>query len=137
MLHGCYNIFFLHDLASFRAGIPTRRQLQLLNKNALVSLHDGNVTEEKVRLNILANPHTLFLTPTNSTVEKINEYVINTLFGNQNVMRYVINGLDVPMPIYKNMTVIITENRYFPFLHQTFLPDASRNMKSYYQIFVA
>ena len=137
MLHGCYNIFFLHDLASFRAGIPTRRQLQLLNKNALVSLHDDNVTEEKVRLNILANPHTLFLTPTNSTVEKINEYVINTLFGNQNVMRYVINGLHVPMPIYKNMTVIITENRYFPFLHQTFLPDASRNMKSYYQIFVA
>ena len=137
MLHGCYNIFFLHDLASFRAGIPTRRQLQLLNKNALVSLHDGNVTEEKVRLNILANPHTLFLTPSNSTVEKINEYVINTLFGNQNVMRYVINGLHVPMPIYKNMTVIITENRYFPFLHQTFLPDASRNMKSYYQIFVA
>ena len=137
MLHGCYNRFFLHDLASFRAGIPTHRQLRLLNKNALVSLYDDHITEEKVRVNILANPHTLFLTPTNSTVEKINEYVINTLFGNQNVMRYVINGLHVPMPIYKNMTAIITENRYFPFLHHTFLPDASHNMKPYYQFFIA
>ena len=135
MLHRCYHIFFLHDLASFRAGIPTHRQLRLLNENALVSLYDDNITEEKVRVNILANPHTLFLTPTNSTVEKINEYVINTLFQNQNVMRYVINGLHLPMPIYKNMTVIITENRYFPFLYHTFLPDVSRYMKAYYQFF--
>ena len=101
-----------------------------------MSLHDENVTEEKVRVKILVNPHTLFLTPTNNTVEKINEYVINTLFGNQNGMWYLINGLHVPMPICKNMTVIITENRYLPFLHHTFLPDASRNMKSYYQIFI-
>ena len=116
--------------------MPTHRQLRLLNKNALVSLYDDDIIEEKVRVNILANPHTSFLTPTNSTVEKINEYVINTLFGNQNVMRYVINGLHVPMPIYKNMTVIITENRYFLFLHHTFLPDASHNIKPYYRFFI-
>ena len=114
------------------------RQLRLLNKSALVSLHDDNVTEEKVRVNILANPHTLFLTATNSTVEKkINEYVINTLFGSENVMQYVINGLHIPMPIYKNMTAIITENRYyFPFLHHIFLSDASHNMKPHHQIFI-
>ena len=79
-----------------------------------MSLHDDAVTEEKVKVNILANLHTLFLTPTNNdTVERINKYVINTLFGNQNVMGHVINGLNVPMAIYKNMTVIITESRYF------------------------
>ena len=107
------NIFFLQNLASFRAGIPTHRQLQILNENAIVSLHDDTMTEEKVKVNVLANPDTLFLMPINDTVERINKYVINTLFGNQNVMGHVINGLNVPMAIYKNMTVIITENRYF------------------------
>ena len=103
----CYIVsitFFLHYLASFRAGIPTNRQLQRLNKNALVSLNDDTVTEEKVKVNILANPHTLFLAPTNATVERINEFVFNNLFGNENVMLYVINGLHTPVAIYKNMT---------------------------------
>ena len=124
----CYIVsitFFLHYLASFRAGIPTHRQLQRLNKNALVSLNDDTVTEEKVKVNIRANPHTLFLAPTNATVERINEFLFNNLFGNENVMLYVINGLHTPMAIYKNMTVIITENRYFLFSHCTFLSNVS------------
>ena len=78
-----------------------------------MSLHDDTVTEEKDKVNILENPPTLFLTPTNDIVERINKYVIYTLFGNQNVMRHVINGFNVPMAIYKNMSAIITENRYF------------------------
>ena len=84
------------------------------------------MTEEKVKVNVLANPDTLFLMPINDTVERINKYIINTLFGNQNVMGHVINGLNVPMAIYKNMAVIIMENRYFLifFVHDTFFSDA-------------
>ena len=103
LLHNCFNIFFLRGLASFRAGISTRTQIQRLNRNVLVSLHDDTVTEEKVRMNILANPHTLFLASTNATVEKIHEYVINALFTKGDVIRYIINGLHIPMPIYKNI----------------------------------
>ena len=120
----CYIVsitFFLHDLASFRAGIPTHRQLQRLTKNALVSLHDDIVTEEKVKVNILANPNTLFLAPANAVGERINAFVFNNLFGNENVMLNVINGLHTPMAIYKNMTVIIMENKYFLFSHYFFI----------------
>ena len=83
--------------------MTTRTQIQRLNRNAFVSLHGDTVTEEKVRMNILANPHTLFLAPTNATVEKIHEYVINTLFTKGDVIRYIVNGHHIPMPIYKNI----------------------------------
>ena len=83
------------------------------------------VTEEKFKVNLLTNPHTLFLAPTNATVERINKYAFNTLFGNENAIQYVINGLHIPMAIYKNMTVIITENRYFLFSHYPFLSNVS------------
>ena len=78
----------------------------------MVSLSDDFVTEEKVKVNILANPGTIFLAPTNATVERINQYVIDILFAKDKVLRYVTNGLHSTMPIYQNMTVIITENRY-------------------------
>ena len=82
-----------------------------------MSLHDDALTEEKVRVNILVNPHTLFLAPTSATVEKIYEYVaptsatvekiyeyvLNTLFAKEDVIRYIINGHHIPMPIYKNI----------------------------------
>ena len=70
------------------------------------------MTEDKVKVNILANPHTLFLAPTNRTVEQINQHVIDILFAKYKVLRYVTNGLHSTMPIYENVTVIITENRY-------------------------
>ena len=62
----------------------------------------------------MASPHTIFLAPTNATVQKINQYVIEPLFEKEPVIRYIINGFQTPMSIYKNMTVIVTENRYFP-----------------------
>ena len=125
MLRSCYNIFLLYDLTSFRAGLPTHSQLRLLNKNTLVFLYDDKVTEEKVKVNIIANPHTLFLVLNNAIVKKINENVISTVFVNEKIMRYVIHGLHLPMPIYKNMTAIITENKYFLSSHHTFLSDPS------------
>ena len=115
----------LYDLTLFRAGLPTHSQLRLLNKNTLVFLYDDKVTEEKVKVNIIANPHTLFLVLNNAIVKKINENVINTVFVNEKIMRYVIHGLHLPMPIYKNMTAIITENKYFLSSHHTFLSDPS------------
>ena len=60
----------------------------------------------------MANPQTLFLVPSNSTVETINNYVINILFERHQPIAEIINAFKSSMKIYKNMIVIITENRY-------------------------
>ena len=61
--------------------------------------------------NIRKNPFTTFLAPTNATVNTINQYVVEVLFGNQTPLMTVINGQQISMPIYQNMTLVITENR--------------------------
>ena len=88
------------------------KQIHRLNQNALVSLSNDDITEEKVKTNIFANPHTIFLAPTNSTVDIINNFVINVLFRDQRPLMIITNGLQNHMPIHRNMTVVITENRY-------------------------
>ena len=93
-------------------GFPINKQIHRLNQNALVSLSNDDITEEKVKTNILANPHTIFLAPTNSTVDIINNFVINVLFRDQRPLMIITNGLQNHMPIHRHMTVVITENRY-------------------------
>ena len=61
--------------------------------------------------NIRKNPFTTFLAPTNAPVNTINQYVVEVLFGNQTPLMTVINGQQISMPIYQNMTLVITENR--------------------------
>ena len=56
-----------------------------------------------------------FLAPSNATVRTINEYVIETVFEREPVLCYFMDGSQTPMPVYKNMNVMVTENRYFPF----------------------
>ena len=99
-------------LTSFRMGFPTNKQIHRLNQNALVSFSNDEITPEKVQTNIFTNPHTTFLAPTNSTVDKINNFVINTLFRDHLPLMVITNGLQNQMPIHKNMTAVITENRY-------------------------
>ena len=105
--------------ASFRIGIPTPKQIDRLNTNALVSLTNDFITTDKIRINLFANPHTLFLAPSNSTVAKLNQQIIEILFANHVQIAQVMNGIHEPMDIYRNMTVIITENRYFLFFQFT------------------
>ena len=99
-------------LASFRMGFPRNKQIHRLNQNALVSLSNDYITEEKVKRNIFANPHTIFLAPSNSTVDIINNFVINVLFRDQRPLMIITNGLQNHMPIHRHMTLVITENRY-------------------------
>ena len=99
-------------LASFRTGLRTSIQIKRSNRNCLVPLSNDIITIEKVRINIVTNPHTLFLAPSNSTVDTINKYVTEVLFENHTPIAEVINSLKVPMKLYKHMTVIIVENRY-------------------------
>ena len=60
----------------------------------------------------MANPHTIFLAPSNSTVQIINDFVAQILFAKYPTIAKVINAFKSPMKMYKGMTVIITENRY-------------------------
>ena len=109
-IYSLYNQYSF--LASFRMGFPTNKQIDRLNLNALVSLSNDEITQQKVERNILTNLHTTFLAPTNSTVDKINNFVIDTLFRDNLPLMVVTNGLQNQMPIHKNMAVVITENRY-------------------------
>ena len=62
-------------------------------------------------INIRKNPFTTFLAPTSATVNTINRYIVEVLFGNQTPLMTAINGQQILMPIYQNMTLVITENR--------------------------
>ena len=93
-------------------GLPTNKEIHKLNQNALVPLSNEHITQEKVKTNILTNLHTIFLAPTNSTVDIINNLVINLLFRDQTPFMVITNGLQNQMPIHRNMGVVITENRY-------------------------
>ena len=77
----------------------------------MVSLSNDNITQERVEINISYNPHTTFLVRTNATVDVINNHVLDVLFGTQIPLMVVTNGLHLQMPVYRNMTVIIMENR--------------------------
>ena len=86
-----------------------------LNRNSLVSLATDDISADKIRINAHANPNPLFLVPTNTTVNHINQHVIGTLFEKERPIGEVTNALMLPMKIYKNITFIITENRYIFF----------------------
>ena len=102
------------------------------------------ITIEKVCVKILANSQTLFLAPSNSTIEAINKYVTEVLLEKHSPIVELINGFSVPMKIYKHMTVIIMENRYnffskftsSQFLLFTFLTNIDRYFKHLSGIYI-
>ena len=77
----------------------------------MVSLATDDISADKIRINVHANSNTLFLAPTNTTVNVIKQHVIDTLFEKETHIGEVANALMLPMKIYKNMTVAIAENR--------------------------
>ena len=108
-------------LASFRIRLPKSAQIQRLNRNSLVPLCNDITTIDKVPVNIMANSHTLFLAPSNSTVQAINDFV--THIEKHAIIAKVINAFKSPVNIYKDMTVIITKNRYNFFTYFTLWQD--------------
>ena len=92
------------------------KQIQTLNQNALVSLSNDDITKEKVKTNILMNPHTIFLPPANSTVDIIYNFVIDVLFRDHRPLMIITNALQNQMPIYRK-----TENRYSIFISSMLL----------------
>ena len=106
-----YGNIFIYFPETFRNGLPTNKQINRLNRNALVSLSDHKISREKVAINLHHNPHTTFLCPSNATATTINIHVIDVLFQKDRPMCYVINAHKGPMLIYQNMTVVVTENR--------------------------
>ena len=85
-------------LASFRMVFRTNKQIHRLNQNALVSHSNHEITQEKVKTNILRNPHTIFLAPTNSTVDKVNNFVINVLFRDQTPLMVMLMACKIRCP---------------------------------------
>ena len=98
-------------LDSFRIVLPTNKQIHRLNQNAIVSVSNDRITIEKVAISIRNNPHTTFLAPTNAAVNIVNQYVVEVLFSNHIPLMTVSNARQMPMPIYRNMNLIITESR--------------------------
>lgn len=97
--------------ASFRHGLPTNKQIHRLNQNALVSLSNDNISIEKVQINLMNNPHTIFLAPANATIDIINAFIVEVLFSNQTPLTIIVNSQQKDMLIYRNMSVVITKNR--------------------------
>ena len=81
------------------------------HQNALLLLSNSNITKEKVEINVIANANTIFLAPTNSTVNHVSNFVIDVLFNNHAPLMTIINGLQHQMMTQRNKTVIITESR--------------------------
>ena len=47
----CILKLILFHVGSFRIGFPTNKQIHRLNRNAIVSLLDNNISKEKVEIN--------------------------------------------------------------------------------------
>lgn len=110
------NKYLFVYLASFRVVLSTNKQIHRLNQNAIVPLSDDRITIEKVAINIRHNPSTTFLAPTNAAVNSVNQDVVEVLFSDHTPLMTVINGQQIPIPIYRNMALVITENRNILFL---------------------
>ena len=91
--------------------VPPTSCINRLNRNALVSLDNDVITKEKIEINIRINPNTVFLTSSNKTANIINQMVLEILFSNQPILGDVLDGNKQPMKLYKNMIVVVTENR--------------------------
>ena len=98
--------------ATFRIGLPTNKQIHRLNQNAIVSLSNDDITQEKVETCITNNPNTIVLIPTNATVDIINNHVFDVSFESHTPLMVVTNEFQSQMSVYHNMTIIITKNRY-------------------------
>ena len=97
--------------APFKNGIASPNLINVLNKRALVSLCNNEITEEKIRLNIVKNPDTTFLTCENAMSDLINHLVTKMLFTNSRKLATISNSQKLEMDIYKSMLLVITENR--------------------------
>ena len=64
-------------------------------------------------INIRKNPFTTFLAPANATVNTINRYVVEVLFGNQTPLMTVTNGQQILMPIYQNISCYNRKQVFF------------------------
>ena len=62
LLHRSTVKSILFYVGSLRTGFSTNHRL---NRNAIVSLSDDEITKEKSEINIMRHPHTPFLAPTN------------------------------------------------------------------------
>ena len=91
--------------------LPPMSHVNRLNRNALVSLENDMITKEKVEMNIRINPNTLFLTNSNKTADIINKMTLEILFTDQPLLGDVLDGNKNPVKLYRNMTVVVTENR--------------------------
>ena len=78
-----------------------------LNQNAIVSLDNDIIIKEKAEVNIRKNPHTLFLTATNQAAN----VAIEVLFSTQLPLANVLDGNRNSMNVYKDILVVVTENR--------------------------
>ena len=106
-------MFICLTLAPFRTSVPSRRLIKQLHQNSLVSLENDEIMFEKVKINIMKNPNTIFLTATNRACDIINQFCVETLFENQPIVATIVNGNKQVINIYRNQAMIITENRYY------------------------
>ena len=91
--------------------LPTMSSVNRLSRNALVSLGNDVVTNEKIEMNIRINPNTVFLTTSNKTGDTINKMALDKRFTNQPLLGDVLDRNKQPMQLYENITVVVTENR--------------------------
>ena len=91
--------------------MPPTTAIARLNQNTIVSLDTDIITKEKVEINIRRNPHTLFLTTTNRAVNLLNMMAIEILFSKELPLANILDGNRNSMNIYKNMPVVVTDNR--------------------------
>ena len=76
-----------------------------------MSLDNDIITKGKIEINICINPSTVLLINSNKTADIINQMVLEILFSNQLLLGDVLDGNKPRMKLYKNMTVVVTENK--------------------------
>ena len=105
---------YLTFLNHIRHWIPTDTVLQQIQEGRILC-PDGQLHPDRVIKAFQDNPQSTFLTFTNAAANKLNSLITSALFTNKQPLAYCQLDSDTDLsPIYKDMRVMITQNRDKP-----------------------
>ena len=109
--HRCLDPVYMGYLQTLRYFTPNPVLLQKLTENRILS--DCNPPSEKDLLSVLKNhSESLVLTVSRKASAEVNKVALTKLFSSENALAEIqYDNDESPLPLYKDMKVIITQNR--------------------------
>ena len=112
--HRVEDASYLSFLQTIRKWVPSQQLLDEIQESRVIS-EQSSVTDLDILNAYYTSPENTILTFTKNAANRINEVVISSLFQTHQPLTYAqLDCESPPMPLYKGMRVMITQNRDKP-----------------------